>query len=208
MDYAKEYTKLHEVAGGKWFMGSTIKRYTGDIARLVEEQNPRSILDYGSGKGYQYLISRIHEKWGGLLPYCYDVGVRQLAERPDRKFDSVICTDMMEHIETPDIPGVLNDIFGFLTSDNRPTFVFLSIACRPDSKTERTYEMTEKRKRSLETKGTKRLSGDRDVHVTVQLPDWWVPIIRKAATQASRSQLKVRTGFELKTGQIVREVIL
>jgi hypothetical protein len=43
---------------------------------------PDRLLDYGSGKGYQYLARRYHERWGGLLPHCYDIGVQQLSPSP------------------------------------------------------------------------------------------------------------------------------
>lgn len=208
MDYGKAYTQLHEDAGGKWFPGSTIKRYTNDIADLVRTENPRNLLDFGSGKGYQYLVLRIHEQWGGLLPYCYDVGVRQLARRPLIKFDGVICTDMLEHIEEADIPVILDDIFGFLTQESRPRFAFFSIACRPDSKMlDPAGPTTGKLK---ESKKQKKLPDGRDVHVTVQPPAWWIPRILQAAHRQIRqsAELKIRAGFELMDGTLQREVIL
>ena len=210
MDYAEVYTQLHDIAGGKFFPGSTIKRYAGDIWQLVGEQHPRHLLDYGSGKGYLYLVLRVHEQWGGLLPYCYDVGVRQLAERPVNKFDGIICTDMMEHIEKPDIPGVLDDIFGFLTADDHLKFVFLSIACRPDNKSGTSLK---KKPAEGSSKSKKLLPGDKDLHVTVEPPDWWVLQIQQAIERVSSyqllvPQLKVHSAFELKDGRIVREKIL
>src|SRR5690348_1646525 len=113
-DYAKLYTELHR--NEKAFAGYSLKSYVDDIALLVERHNPKSLLDYGSGKGYQYLQKRMHERWGGLLPYCYDVGVRQLSEKPQGLFDGVICTDVMEHIAEEDVDAVLDDIFGYAES--------------------------------------------------------------------------------------------
>lgn len=150
-NYAKLYTELHR--NEKAFAGYSIKNYVDDIAGLVEWTSAKRILDYGSGKGYQYLKRRLHEAWG-ILPHCYDVGVRQLQERPEGKFDGIICTDVMEHIAESDIDWVLNDIFSFVeprvSSDK---FAFFAIACRPAAK--------------------KMLPDGRNVHLTVKPPSWW-----------------------------------
>lgn len=147
-DYAKLYTEMHREE--KAFSGYSIKSGVDDIAALVVKYQPRRLLDYGSGKGYQYLTKRVHERWGGPLPHCYDVGVRQLSEKPTDKFDGIICTDVMEHIAEPDVDEMLADILAFAA----PTaFAFFLIACRPAAK--------------------KRLSDGRDVHLTIRPPQWW-----------------------------------
>lgn len=175
MDYAAEYTRLHEKFP-KLFAGYTMKRNVDAIVKLVAEHKPKTMLDYGSGKGYQYLKHRYHERWGGLLPVCYDVGVRQLAERPEGKFDAVICTDMMEHIEEADVPRILADIFSFVApqrmyqldgNEGRP-FVFLAICTEP------------------EKNDVKKLSDGRGVHVTVKPAEWWERRIAEALGMANK----------------------
>lgn len=151
MDYAKQYGQMH-AANPKAFSGYSIKFHVGTIADLVHRVQPQRILDYGSGKGYQYLARRVHQRWGGLLPHCYDPGVPQLRERPHGKFQGVICTDVMEHIEEADVPDVLADIFSFV-DPTAHAFAFFCIACRPAKR--------------------KRLPDGRDVHVTIRAPDWW-----------------------------------
>lgn len=163
MDYGYEYTRLHQDYP-KFFAGMTLKRYVGDIAKAVEQHGAQRLLDYGCGKGYQYLKARYHEKWGGLLPYCYDIGVRQLSERPEGTFDGVICTDMLEHIEEADVPRILADLFQYAEK-----FVVLGISCVP------------------EHKDVKKLSDGRGVHVTVKPPAWWFDQI----TAAKREGLTV-----------------
>lgn len=148
-DYAAAYSELHK--NEKYFANRGV--YADQIAELVKRHEPKSMLDYGSGKGYQYLASRIHEKWGGLLPVCYDVGVRQLAKKPEGKFDAVICTDMLEHIEEADLPEILADIFGYAS-----TFVFLAISTVPARK--------------------KVLPDGRNVHLTVKPEAWWLELIK------------------------------
>lgn len=152
MNYEDVYGRMHESKGGKPFSGYSIKPYVHQIAGLVNVVQPRRILDYGSGKGYQYLALRVQNHWGGLLPYCYDPGVRQLRERPHGLFQGLICTDVMEHIEEDDVGKTLDDAFGFIDK-HAHAFAFFAIACRPAKR--------------------KRLPDGRDVHVTVRPPDWW-----------------------------------
>lgn len=146
MDYGAAYSKLH-AGSEKAFAGYSVKNYLVEIAELVKATSSETLLDYGSGKGYQYLARRMHEAWGGILPTCYDVGVRQLSERPVGHFDGVICTDVLEHIAEIDVDQVLDDIFSFAEA-----FVFLGIACRKSKKT---------------------FPDGRDVHLTVRPPEWW-----------------------------------
>jgi hypothetical protein len=154
MDYAKAYGELH--ANDKRFPGYSIGAYTDAIRGLVEEHKPERLLDFGSGKGFQYLVRRVHERWGGLLPYCYDVGVRQLSELPEGTFGGVLCTDVLEHIDEPDVPAILDTI---LSKVEPRGFVLLGISCRPTKKT---------------------LPDGRDVHLTIQPPSWWVKQIEAA----------------------------
>lgn len=155
MDYATVYSRMHEAAPKDW-AGYTCCAHVDMIASLVKKHATRTMLDYGCGKGYQYLGRRIHEQWGGILPTCYDVGVRQLNAKPTGTFDGVICCDVLEHIEEHDVDAILADIFGYAKR-----FVFLSIACVP-------------------AKIRAPLPDGRNVHVTVKPPDWWRDKIEKA----------------------------
>lgn len=172
MDYAAEYERLHSNA--KYFQGFSLKTYVSQIADLVERFEPVRLLDYGCGKGHQYLVSRLHEGWGGLLPHCYDIGVRGLSAKPEGRFDGVICTDMMEHIEAADVPGVLDDIFA---SCEPKGFVFFAIACRPAHP-----------KRTL--------SDGRNLHVTVRQPEWWITQIEQAVERVGLVDITVDTEFD------------
>jgi SAM-dependent methyltransferase len=122
------------------------------IADLVQRTGAKRLLDYGSGRGYQYLRDRVHEVWG-ILPYCYDIGVRQLSDRPEGVFDGIICTDVLEHIDEEDLPEILQDLFGYVRVGG---FVYLEICCRP---------------------AFKLLENGENVHLTVRNPDWWRALI-------------------------------
>lgn len=153
LDYAALYRPLHEASGGKYFGGKV--RGLEAVIALVARTKPRTMLDYGSGKARQYLVRRVHERWGGLLPHCYDVGVPEFAERPIGTFDGILCGDVMEHIAPEDVDEVLADIFGF--ASRRPasdeSFVYFHISCVPSTH--------------------KHLPDGRNVHLTVESPAFW-----------------------------------
>lgn len=165
LDYGKMYAEVHE--NQKHLPGFTIRRYVPKIAELNRRFKPQKMLDYGSGKGFQYLVLRIHEKWGGKLPYCYDPGVRQLATKPEGTFDGVVCVDVMEHIAEADIDEVLKDLFSYAKK-----YAFIAVSCRPSRKT---------------------FPDGTNLHLTVQPPEWWEPRIRALAPEG----LHVETAYEL-----------
>lgn len=172
LKYRKEYAKLHQEHPGR-FRGYSIRPYVAEIAELVAEFRPKRILDYGSGKGHQYLALRVHEAWGGLLPHCYDIGVRGLSEKPEGRFGGIICTDVLEHIEEEDLPAVMDGIFGYA---DEAAFAFFSIACRPAK--------------------SKRLSDGRDVHRTIKPPRWW----EQKLAAYERPGLFIRARYDEGTG--------
>lgn len=153
--YARRYRKYHSQypkrLGGKFTELKT--KSIADLVFDLDISGPPRLLDYGSGKGYQYLGDRVHEQWGGHLPICYDPGVRQLARRPTGKFDVVICTDVLEHIEVDDLPAVLEEVFGYAD-----TSVYFHICCRP---------------------AWKSFEDGVNLHVTVKPPAWWDALLTK-----------------------------
>lgn len=159
--YGSLYRDYHiqhpKTLGGK-LTKSKISCITQLVNRLVERgvEHPR-LLDYGSGKGYQYLAHRAHEVWGGFLPVCYDPGVRQLSGRPEGVFDGIISTDVLEHIEQRHLANVIQDIFSYANPIGEP-FVYLHTCCRP----------------------ARKVFGDGvNLHATVQPPEWWESLLAK-----------------------------
>jgi cyclopropane fatty-acyl-phospholipid synthase-like methyltransferase len=147
------------------------------VAELVRQTSAKTLLDYGSGKGYQYLRDRVHDVWGGILPTCYDVGVFQLKHRPKGVFDGIICTDVMEHIHRDDIDTVLSDIFSFVSPGG---FVYFNIFCNPAAKTFRD--------------GT-------NVHLTVEMPKWW----EKRLLQYSYDDVTIWADYDYRSDHVQPE---
>lgn len=171
MDYEKVYSELHRKE--KRFPGFSIGQYINDIAALVEQHKPNRLIDYGSGKGFQYLVRRYHEKWGGMLPYCYDIGVRQLRDKPEGTFGGVLCTDMLEHIERQDLAAIIDELINYAEPHG---FMMLGIACRPSNKT---------------------AADGLNLHVTIEHPDWWVKLVTDRAAKRGRDDLHIRIGFDI-----------
>lgn len=129
------------------FPGTAIKGYVDDIGNVVRETGSKTLLDYGCGKAIYYREHKIHEKWGVPLPTLYDPGVPEYEKRPQGRFDGVICTDVMEHLENP--LTVAAEIFGMADK-----FVFMAISCAPSP-------------------AKKRLIDGRPLHICVHEPAWW-----------------------------------
>jgi cyclopropane fatty-acyl-phospholipid synthase-like methyltransferase len=172
LEYGKMYRALHR--SDKVFRGHSIKAALPTICSLVRMYKPRSLLDYGCGKGRQYTEDKVHEQWGGLMPTLYDVGVDEFSAKPAGPFDGLICTDVLEHIAEEDLHDVLADIFSYLPKrdDGGTSFVALYIACRPAKK--------------------KRLPDGRNVHLTVKPPSWWTATI----AQHSQQHVAMAVGFD------------
>ena len=61
--------------------------------------------------------------------YLYDPGVKEFSVYPVRKFDGLICTDVIEHIPESDILQFIDNLFKLSNK-----FVFVVIATMPASK--------------------------------------------------------------------------
>ncbi len=154
-DYVRMYKELHR--NPKRFPGFSISSYSGKIADLVDKHSATTLLDYGCGKGYQYLKRRVHDKWGGILPSCYDPGVPFLDTLPKEglKFDGVLCIDVLEHIPRQDVKKFVEKVFSYADK-----FVFFTVAIFP---------------------ADKELPNGENCHITIKPVRWWREIITKAA---------------------------
>ena len=149
-EYITMYQKMH--AKGNPFPGNSITEHSPNIKALIEETKAATLLDYGCGKGQQYSKAKIHEQWG-ILPDLYDPGVPKYNNKPDKKWDGVICADVMEHVPESAVDEVLKDI---ITSASK--FVFLNISTRLASAI---------------------LPNGENAHCTVHNHEWWEDIITK-----------------------------
>lgn len=143
INYRQEYEALH--ARGFFGGNSCLYQKTG-IYEIVKKTNSKFLLDYGSGKGKQYSIHKLDEYWGVTVE-CYDPYVKEFSTLPDKTYDGVVCTDVLEHIPEENLDLVLNNIFSRATK-----FVYFCIHVG---------------------KATKKFSNGENVHVTIRPPEYW-----------------------------------
>jgi hypothetical protein len=164
-ELTEAYQRLHaegerflNIAPRDTFPGLSLPAQAKRVKRLIMATGAANLLDYGSGKGRQYDLREfraedgqrydgIQDYWGVDFIHCYDPGYGPFNALPDRRFDGVICTDVLEHCPEEDIAWILEELFGYATR-----FVFATVACYP---------------------ATKRLPSGENAHVTIRPPEWW-----------------------------------
>lgn len=133
-----EQAKLLHQNPTKW-RGTTLTHYIEDINKLIEEKKLKTILDYGCGK------AKFHPAhWNADK---YDPAVPEYSEKPNNRYDLVICTDVLEHIPQNHLDEVIEDIFNY--SDQ---WVFISVCCR---------------------KAKEILPNGYNAHATIESTKWW-----------------------------------
>jgi len=94
--------------------GNDSKNYIEEIKCLVKHHKAKTLLDYGCGKGQQYTQKSpsFDQRCGFKSYYLYDPCVRHYSEPPrgSRKFDAIICLQVIRHIPNKDIPW-LKELF-------------------------------------------------------------------------------------------------
>lgn len=75
---------------------------------MIDYLQPKSILDYGCGKGT--LIDGIQKRYPSIQCYKYDPSITEYDTIPVQYADMVLNTDVLEHIPVEDIDEVLKNI--------------------------------------------------------------------------------------------------
>jgi 2-polyprenyl-3-methyl-5-hydroxy-6-metoxy-1,4-benzoquinol methylase len=165
------------------FAGSSIIPQLPKIKLLVEKLGVKTLLDYGCGKGLQYRAQNLKLRSGEIIASvksylgveriaCYDPGVAEFQTFPEGKFDGVISTDVLEHCPEPDLPWILEEMFGAAR-----LFVFANIASYPAGKT---------------------LPNGENAHCTVRPQEWWNEVIAPIAARHPGvfARFEVSRGYE------------
>jgi hypothetical protein len=172
-ELTEAYRKLHvegerflAIAPADTFPGLSLPPQAHRVKRLVVATGAANILDYGSGKGRQYdprkvraedgeVYDGFQDYWGVDFIQCYDPGYGPFSAFPDRRFDGVICTDVLEHCPEEDLAWIVDEMFGLAER-----FVFASVACYP---------------------ARKRLPSGENAHCTVKPVVWWQELFNGAS---------------------------
>lgn len=117
--YKKQLRQIHEeLPFGKR------NKFPKDLQRFVESINPRSILDFGCGKGR--LVERLKETYPAIEVSGYDPGNKEFDVPLDNIYvDLLISSDVLEHVE----PQYIDQTLEFLSQ--RSQYIYHLIALSP-----------------------------------------------------------------------------
>jgi hypothetical protein len=119
-DYKNALLDRHERS--EWGVTGGVLSGESVVNFLREHPEIETVLDYGCGEG---TLRAYVEAQGIVKPWTmYDPGMRGLDEKPNGKFDLVITTDVLEHVEPHMTMAVLNELRGFTNK-----FLYNDIAC-------------------------------------------------------------------------------
>ena len=119
--------------------------------KWIRKYSPKSIIDYGCGKGGVTLA--LQEAYPDMTVQGYDPGNSNFNTRPEGTFDMLVSSDVLEHIEPVFLENVLKHMNELFTK-----VAFLIIATSPAKKF---------------------LPDGRNAHLIVENPGWWKPLIEK-----------------------------
>ena len=182
-DLIDSYKKLHEQEGK--FKGISLIPLVPTLMKIVKDNDCKTLLDYGCGKAIPYDKERCREVdlRNPIQELCslesfdlYDPAYEKYATLPDKKYDIVVCTDVLEHIAEQDIDYVLTEILS-----RSKKIVFLNISCQPALKHFKEGKFKGK-----------------NVHISVFDPSWWGHKIGNIWNKFNH--LKVYTLCETKEG--------
>ena len=154
------YKDMHKISDGM-FNGRSLLKFVDIIKAYLENNNCKSILDYGCGKGILYtdnynvltteIDAPLHKYWNLDSYELFDPAHEEHSKLPIHKKDAVICTDVLEHIAEDDLDWVVSEIFSYAKK-----IVFLNVACFEALKT---------------------LKDGRNAHISVFSPDAWIQFL-------------------------------
>ena len=102
----EQYKELHssdEQYGTSAFM------YIQEICLFIRQLKPKSVLDYGCGKGHLVDVLKLIFR-DNITFYKYDPSIEEFSSLPVQKADLIINTDVLEHIPYDKIDSVLQEM--------------------------------------------------------------------------------------------------
>ena len=110
---------------GVQFRGLSLLNNADQVGKFIKRLHAQTVLDYGAGAGDAYRSPhKIYKTWG--LPIS---SFKRHEKKPDRRFDVVVCSDVLEHIPEDEVPRFIADLF-----NHAKLGVWASVCCRPAKK--------------------------------------------------------------------------
>jgi len=139
----EKYKFFHEngiknMPGNSTFLGYSLTKWIVKIKEIIKITKSDSLIDFGCGKGFLYNnkfkigeeeFINLSDFWNVEDIYLYDPGVEKYSTYPNKKYDGVICTDVIEHIPENDVIQFIDKLFNLSNK-----FIFFVIATIPASK--------------------------------------------------------------------------
>lgn len=183
------YKSYHEQNPDK-YLGHSLRGHLIPIRDLISKTGAKSILDYGSGKGVLYKQNQHVAPGGSIASFwdvdeilCYDPGVSEYSVLPDRQFDGVISTDVLEHVSEADAPWIVVEMFS-----HAKYFVYANIANYPALKT---------------------LANGENAHSIQRPVSWWKPIFDAACPPGVMYRIEVESRYRIPlVGKMLRRAAL
>lgn len=141
-EYADQLNQMHTAEKKKLGHGVEPPQ---KLVTLIESVGPKTILDFGCGKGN--MLRAVQEKFPNTRVYGYDPGTIDYKEFPKETIDLIYSADVLEHIEPEFLDETLLDLF--LSAKIH----YHNIACFP---------------------AKKRLPDGRNCHLIIEEPEWWL----------------------------------
>ncbi len=137
----------------KNWAGNDSKNYHNQIRALMDRYNAKTVLDYGCGKGEQYSTKNCYVLHGApphvstkpmtfqtrinaKSVYKFDPCVEEFNIEPvGKKFDAVICTQVLGSVPDVDIPWIKDKFMNYATK-----FVFIGMHSAVPKNKKRIYD--------------------------------------------------------------------
>jgi 2-polyprenyl-3-methyl-5-hydroxy-6-metoxy-1,4-benzoquinol methylase len=146
--YSKQYVEelkwLHAKADRPRGFGGKIKPL-GAFYSFYEKWQPKTVLDYGCGKGA--ILNHLRETLPSTIWHGYDPAVDEFRKIMNAQYNCVFSNDVLEHIEPNCLDSVLDHIWSLAEKN-----LWLRIDTKPARKT---------------------LMDGRNAHLILEDKDWW-----------------------------------
>ena len=153
MKYLEQYKQIHR---GKKY-GISGDQLVEPLSKIITKH--KSLLDFGAGQSNT--ATKLSKLLGIESVVLYDPAVIGRDMVPLGAYDTVICTDVMEHVPEEEVSQVLTDIWGYTEEEGEAIFVI-----------------------ALRLAGEVLPNGD-NAHCTVQPKEWWESRLREVFVNVS-----------------------
>jgi len=166
--------------------GNSSGQMSGDtiVSFLKSFPDIKTILDYGCGKG----SLKIWAEDSGITGRewtLYDPGMPEFQEKPTGKFDLVITTDMLEHVEEKYLDDVIEEINSYTNK-----YLYNEIACY----------LARAFFQSGPYKG-------KDLHINLKAPDEWMVRLDRPDMKSITNTSCVHQGWKVRYLSIQERIV-